>query len=185
MFIELPRKQGFDFFYGYLNQVHAHNYYPEFLWRNETKEALGNIVQRMERSYGGFTGGWATKRVVYAHDLIANEALKFIRKSHKGEQPFFLYLSLTIPHANNEATKATGDGQEVPDYGIYKGRDWSNQDKGQAAMITRMDGDVGRILDLLKELDIDENTVVMFSSDNGPHDEGGHNTDRFNPSGPL
>ena len=181
----LPRKQGFDFFYGYLNQVHAHNYYPEFLWRNETKETLGNIVQRMERSYGGFTGGWATKRVAYTHDLIANEALEFIRKSHKGEQPFFLYLSLTIPHANNEATKATGDGQEVPDYGIYKGRDWSNQDKGQAAMITRMDGDVGRILDLLKELDIDENTVVMFSSDNGPHDEGGHNTDRFNPSGPL
>ena len=181
----LPRKQGFDFFYGYLNQVHAHNYYPEFLWRNETKETLGNTVQRMDRSYGGFTGGWATKRVAYSHDLIASEALNFIRSSQRGDKPFFLYLSLTIPHANNEATKATGDGQEVPDYGIYADRDWSNQDKGQAAMISRMDGDVGRILDLLKELKIDEKTVVMFSSDNGPHDEGGHNTDRFNPSGPL
>ncbi|MEM6470752.1 MAG: arylsulfatase [Planctomycetota bacterium] len=181
----LPRKQGFDFFYGYLNQVHAHNYYPEFLWRNEGKESLGNIVKRADKTYGGFTGGWATERIAYTHDLIAAEAFDFVRDQAKSDQPFFLYLSLTIPHANNEATRGTGDGQEVPDYGIYGDMEWTNPDKGQAAMITRMDRDVGRLLDLLGELQIDEKTVVMFSSDNGPHDEGGHNTDLFDPGGPL
>lgn len=182
----LPRRQGFDFFYGYLNQVHAHNYYPEFLWHNETKAPLRNIVKRNDRSYGGFTGGWATKRVDYSHDLIAEQALGFIKQTAaEKDTPFFLYLSLTIPHANNEGTRATGDGQEVPDYGPYADKDWSNQDKGQAAMITRMDGDVGRLLDLLDELEIGKNTVVMFSSDNGPHDEGGHDTERFDPAGPL
>ncbi len=182
----LPRRQGFDFFYGYLNQVHAHNYYPEFLWRNETKSPLRNVVQRNDKSYGGFTGGWATKKVDYSHDLIADEALGFIkRRAENKDKPFFLYLSLTIPHANNEGTRGTGDGQEVPDYGPYADKDWSNPDKGQAAMITRMDADVGRLLDLLDELQISEDTVVMFSSDNGPHDEGGHNTERFDPAGPL
>lgn len=184
----LPRRQGFDFFYGYLNQVHAHNYYPEFLWRNEEKAELDNVVQRMDRTYGGFTGGWATKKVEYSHDLIAAEAINFIRESaaeNTKDAPFFLYLSLTIPHANNEATKMTGDGQEVPDYGIYAEKDWPDQDKGQAAMISRMDTDIGRILDLLKELGIDEETVVMFSSDNGPHNEGGHDPKRFVPAGPL
>jgi uncharacterized sulfatase len=181
----LPRRQGFDFFYGYLNQVHAHNYYPEFLWRNETQEKLNNVVQRLDRSYGGFTGGWATKRVDYSHDLIASEALGYIREQAKTEQPFFLYLALTIPHANNEGSRGTGNGQEVPEYGQYAAKDWSDPDKGQAAMVSRMDADVGRIIDLLKELNIDENTVVMFSSDNGPHDEGGHDTERFDPGGPL
>ncbi len=73
----------------------------------------------------------------YSHDLIANEALQFIERSKDG--PFFLYVALTIPHANNEGTRGTGNGQEVPDYGIYADKDWSDQDKGQAAMITRMD----------------------------------------------
>lgn len=183
----LPRKQGFDFFYGYLNQVHAHNYYPEFLWRNESKEKLRNVVQRASRSYGGFVGGWATVRIDYTHDLVANEALEFIEDSvaQNKDQPFFLYLALTIPHANNEATRGTGNGQEVPDFGIYKDEDWTDPDKGQAAMISRMDRDVGRLLDLLDKLEIGEDTVVMFSSDNGPHNEGGHNPERFKPSGPL
>lgn len=183
----LPRKQGFDFFYGYLNQVHAHNYYPEFLWRNESKEKLANVVTPAARSYGGFTGGWATVKVDYTHDLIANEAIEFIQEkgSSAEKKPFFLYLALTIPHANNEATRGVGDGQEVPDHGIYADKEWSNPDKGQAAMITRMDSDVGRILDLLDELNISENTVVMFSSDNGPHNEGGHHPELFDPAGPL
>ncbi|MCA9052625.1 MAG: arylsulfatase [Planctomycetaceae bacterium] len=179
----LPRRQGFDFFYGYLNQVHAHNYYPEFLWRNEDKAPLRNEVHTLDRNYGGFAGGWATKRVDYSHDLIAEQATKFVRDHRDG--PFFLYLSLTIPHANNEGTRGTGNGQEVPDYGEYDATEWPEPDKGQAAMISRMDRDVGRLLDLLRELQIAENTVVMFASDNGPHDEGGHNADRFDPNGPL
>lgn len=103
----------------------------------------------------------------------------------RSKEPFFLFLSLTIPHANNEGTRLTGDGAEVPGYGVYAGRDWPNPDKGQAAMITRMDRDVGRVLDLLAELGIAEQTLVLFSSDNGPHNEAGHNPERFRPSGPL
>ncbi|MFN3150254.1 arylsulfatase [Bremerella sp.] len=182
----LPRNQGFDHFFGYLNQVHAHNYYPEFLWRNEEKTPLRNVVQQADRSYGGFTGGWATKKLDYSHDLVVDDAMTFIQEQAKQEDhPFFLYLSLTIPHANNEGTRGTGNGQEVPDFGVYADKDWKDQDKGQAAMITRMDADVGRILDLLDELKIAEETVVMFSSDNGPHNEGGHTVDLFDPNGPL
>lgn len=183
----LPANQGFDFSYGYLNQTHAHNYFPEYLWRGDVKEKLRNVVQTIERPRGGFAGGWATKKVDYSHDLIATEALDFIEQHdpNKTQEPFFLYLSLTIPHANNEATRAVGNGQEVPDYGQYADEDWSEPDKGQAAMISRMDRDIGRLLDLLEKLDITENTVVMFTSDNGPHNEGGHHPEMFDPAGPL
>ena len=179
-----PLKQGFDYFYGYLNQVHAHNFYPEFLWRNQKKHALKNVVKPVsDKPRAGFMGGAATKRVEYSHDLFTAEALTWI-KANK-ENPFFLYLPLTIPHANNEGTRIFGDGAEVPDYGIYEKENWPKQDKGQAAMITRMDRDVGRLLDLLKELKIEENTLVMFTSDNGPHNEAGHNPELFKPAGPL
>jgi uncharacterized sulfatase len=177
-----PLGQGFDYFYGYLNQVHAHNFYPEFLWKNFDKHMLRNQVQQ-EKRYGGFVGGASTKRIDYSHDLFAEEALSWIRKNK--DNPFFLYLPLTIPHANNEGSRMFGDGAEVPEYGIYEKMDWPNQDKGQAAMITRMDKDVGRILDHLEKLKIAENTLVIFTSDNGPHNEANHNPERFNPSGPL
>jgi arylsulfatase A-like enzyme len=179
----LPNDQGFDFFFGYLNQVHAHNYYPEFLWRNKTKVPLRNTVVRSKRGYGGFPGGYATQRVDYSHDLICAEARNFVRGNR--DRPFFLYLALTIPHANNEGTRGTGNGQEVPDYGIYADQPWSDPDKGQAAMVTRMDGDVGRLLNMLRELHIDRQTLVMFTSDNGPHHEGGNHPKLFHPSGPL
>lgn len=178
-----PNDKGFDFFYGYLNQVHAHNYYPEFLWRNRAKEPLQNVVESVGQGYGGFFGGYATKRVDYSHELVAQQALNFVQENQEG--PFFLYLALTIPHANNERTRLKGDGQEVPDYGIYADVAWSDQAKGQAAMITRMDSDVGRLLKLLGDLGIDKQTVVMFTSDNGPHNEGGHDPKLFQPSGPL
>ncbi len=178
-----PLRQGFDYFYGYLNQVHAHNYYPTFLYRNDQQVKLRNEVQLPEGKEPGFLGGYATKRVDYSHDLIAEEALKFVREKAGG--PFFLYLALTIPHANNEATRMMGNGAEVPTFGIYANEDWTDQDKGQAAMITRMDADIGRLLDTLRELQIDERTLVFFTSDNGPHDESNHNLERFQPSGPL
>jgi len=178
-----PLRQGFDRFFGYANQVHAHNYYPEFLWDNNKKMLLRNVVEPSERSYGGFVGGAAVKRIDYSHDLFIDESLKYIESHH--HEPFFLYLALTAPHANNEGTRMTGDGAEVPDYGIYADEAWPSQDKGQAAMITRMDGDVGRLLDRLVELEIDENTLVVFTSDNGPHNEAGHHLERFQPSGKL
>ncbi len=118
----------------------------------------------------------ASIRREYSHDLVAAEALRFIRSSRQA--PFFLYLALTIPHANNEAGKL---GMEVPDWGVYEDLDWPEAQKGHAAMITRMDRDVGRLFDLLRELELDEDTVVFFSSDNGPHREGGNDPD-FNDS---
>lgn len=103
-----------------------------------------------------------------------------MRRSHA--EPFFLYWALTLPHANNEAGEK---GMEVPDQGIYQDKDWPENKKNMAAMVTRMDRDVGRLLDLLKELGIDENTLVIFTSDNGPHKEGGNDPAWFDSSGPL
>jgi arylsulfatase A-like enzyme len=172
----VPNRQGFDYFYGYLNQRHAHNYYPTFLWRNEEKAPLRNVVPDED----GEGAGNSTNRVDYTHDLIAEEALNFIERSRGG--PFFLYLAFTIPHANNEAKNK---GMEVPELGAFANKDWPDQEKGKAAMIARMDRDVGRVMALLKKLNLDENTIVFFTSDNGPHREGGVDPDFFDSNGPL
>ena len=165
----VPNRKGFDEWFGYLNQGHAHNYYPDYLWRNETPLPL--------------EGNRNGARTQYSHDLFTAEAQDFVR--HHAEHPFFLYLAYTIPHANNELGAQTGDGMEVPDYGDYADRDWPNPEKGHAAMISRMDGDVGALLYLLSELEIHGDTVVFFSSDNGPHKEGGADPEFFHSSGPL
>lgn len=176
----IPNRQGFDYFYGYLSQVHAHNYYPEFLWRNEEKAKLKNIVDHPARQGSVSLGGVSSNKVEYSHDLIAAEGLKFIEGNK--DRPFYLYLSMTIPHANNEAGRK---GMEVPDYGIYADKDWPEPQKGHAAMITRMDGDIGRVFALLKKLGIDDETLVIFTSDNGPHREGGNDPDFNKSSGKL
>ncbi len=174
--VGLPNRQGFDYFYGYLNQTHAHNYYPTFLWRNEEKVKLRNVVPD-ERPNGA---GVATERLDYSPDLMLDEALAFIRRSK--DRPFFLYFSPTLPHANNEAKNR---GMEAPDYGPYAATDWPEPQKGQAAMVTRLDGYVGRITDLLKELGLDDKTLVIFTSDNGPHKEGGNDPNFNDSNGPL
>jgi arylsulfatase A-like enzyme len=179
----LPNDQGFDYFFGYLSQLHAHNYYPEFLWRNKERVKLRNVLRRDGKPYEETGAGVSTVKLDYSHDLMAAEALKFLDENK--DRPFFLYLALTIPHANNEATRLVGNGQEVPDFGIYADKPWSDNDKGQAAMITRMDADVGRLFERLKKLGLDERTLVLFSSDNGPHHEGGQDTKLFDPGGPL
>ena len=173
-----PTHRGFDYFYGYLNQYHAHNYWPSFLIRNESPVGLRNVVP----GEGLFGQGWATVKVDYSHDLFSQEALKWIDAQ---KQPFFLDLAYTIPHANDEATKALGDGQDVPSLGPYADKDWTEPNKGQAAMITRMDADIGRIFALLKQRGLDDKTIVFFSSDNGPHHEGGNDPAFFNASGGL
>ena len=177
-----PERQGFDYFFGFLNQTHAHNHYPDFLWRNGEKVALPNVVTQVGPVPGA---GYATKRVVYAGDLFFEEARAFVDRHQK--QPFFLYLSLVVPHANNERSRELGDGQEVPSYGDYADQAWPDVQKGQAAMITRMDAGIGELAAHLKKLRLDENTLIMFSSDNGPHREGGplQNPDFFAASGPL
>ena len=164
-----PNLKGFDDFFGYLSQWHAHTYYPEHLWENETERFIrGNLGRRQGD---------------YSHDLFTDRALKFLDRQH--DKPFFLYLPYTIPHTNNELGRATGDGMEVPDYGSYADRDWPNPEKGFAAMIERLDRDVGRILDKLRDRGMDEDTIVFFTSDNGPHREGGHDPDFFGSRGPL
>ena len=172
----LPTRQGFDAFYGYLDQHHAHNYYPTFLVNNERRVKLANVVPKQ----GQFGQGVATEKKEYSHDLIMAEAMKFLDANHK--KRFFLYLPLTIPHANNEARQA---GMEVPDFGQYAQLDWPEPQKGHAAMISRMDRDLGVLFQRLKDYDIDEKTIVFFTSDNGPHREGGNNSDFNDSNGPL
>lgn len=175
----LPRKHGFETFFGYLNQRHAHNHFPDFLWRNEERVSLPNVVTPV----GGDGAGYATKAVEFADDLFADEAMRFVAENKS--RPFFLYWSMVIPHANNERTHELENGAHVPDFGPYADKDWPDPDKGHAAMISRLDGYVGRMLSALREHGLAENTLVIFTSDNGPHNESNHNLARFNPSGPL
>jgi len=137
----VPTRQGFDEWLGYLNQRRAHTYYPPYLWRNEEKMML-------EANVDG-------KRGQYSHDMFTEFALNFIRR-HKAE-PFFLYLPYTIPHAR----------YEIPSTEPYTDKSWPNDAKVHAAMITRMDTDIGKLMSLLKDLAIDKKTLVFFCSDNG------------------
>jgi arylsulfatase A len=177
----IPNKQGFDRFFGYLHQIHAHFYYPKFLWDQDEKFVLeGN---------DGFSGQ-------YTHDVIVDRAMQFLREQAKADDPFFLYLPLTIPHyellvPEDSLEEFRGKYPETP----YTGRrkkvgfpdDYAAQSHPKAAtaaMITRMDRDVGRILDLLQELNLDENTLVFFTSDNGATG-GPSDPDFFQACGPL
>jgi len=166
----IPNRQGFDEWFGYLNQHHAHNYYPDYLWKNTQRVALDNVV----------TNNVATKRVAYSPDVLAAAALDFLERHQKDR--FFLYVPFTLPHANNEAGK---QGMEIPSDAPYSGEDWPQQQRNHAAMITYLDTQVGRLLDKLTALGLDENTLVLFSSDNGPHREGGADPEFFQSSGGL
>ena len=154
----VPYQQGFDEFYGYLHQVHAHFYYPWFLWRNDQKHAL--------------PGNEGEHRQQYSHDLIVDESLDFIRRHRQG--PFFLYVPFTIPHfellvPEDSLKEYDGKFPEPTPY-VDSRRHYADQPAPRAtlaAMISRMDRDVGRIFALLKELKIDETTIVFFTSDNG------------------
>lgn len=152
-----PVNQGFDLFFGYNCQRQAHSYYPPHLWRNDKKVIL--------------EGNANGKQKDYSHDLLTKEALGFIRKSHN--EPFFLYLPYTIPHAKFQ----------IPDLGIYADKPWTQTQKAIAAMITRMDTDIGKIATLLKDLEIDDKTLVIFTSDNGS--ASGDLLGKFNGSGIL
>jgi uncharacterized sulfatase len=175
-----PNRNGFDYWFGYMNQGNAHNYYPPYLWENDRQVVLpGNVLMDAKAARGRVS----KQRVTYSHDEMTEAAFDFIRRNYRS--PFLLHIHWTIPHANNEGGRVLKDGMEVPDYGIYADRDWPNPEKGFAAMITRMDGDVGRLMQLLAELSIDDNTLVLFTSDNGPHHEGNHDHEYFDSNGPL
>jgi len=154
----VPTRKGFDVFFGYLNQAHAHFYYPQYLYRNEEKYPL--------------PGNENGRRTTYSHDVIADQALSFIR-DNKG-RPFFCYVPFTLPHwellvPEDSLAEYRGKFEERPF--IDPRNHYARQDESRAAyaaMISRMDRDVGRILALLKELAIDRHTVVFLTSDNGP-----------------
>ena len=187
-----PQRHGFDEFYGYINMYHAHNYYPEFMIHNGRKVPLRNVLYddwRAKRTGPREGAGVARVARDYAPHLIADRMLKYIRDCAKQkDKPFFVYYALNIPHANNEGggeKRIERNGMRVPDWGSHANLDMPDQEKGFARMIDYIDRDVGNILTLLKELGIDDNTIVMFSSDNGPHQEGGHKMPFFDSNGLL
>ena len=133
-----PLKKGFDHFFGYNCQRHAHSYFPSHLYNDDQRFPLKD-----------------TSSKPYAQNFIADEALKFVQANRS--RPFFLFYAITLPHGN----------YEIDDQGIYKDQPWTVQQKNYAAMVTRLDTDVGRLLALVKELGLDENTLVVLAGDNG------------------
>jgi arylsulfatase A-like enzyme len=171
-----PSRQGFDEWFGYLSQTHAHDYYPTQLWRSSIQQQVEDYPVPFDQNLNG-------KRGVYSHDLFSMTASNYVRVNKYSS--FFLYLPYTIPHANNELGKKTGNGMEVPNDKPYSDESWPQIEKDKAAMITRMDADIGALIQQLKQLKLDTNTVVFFSSDNGAHKEGGVDPKFFDSSGPL
>ncbi len=173
----VPWKQGFDEFVGYLHQAHAHYYYPLYLYDNDQRLPLD--------------GNEGNGRGTYSHDVIADRALRFIERHQ--HQPFFCYVPFTIPHseytAPDDEIYAQYEGQfEEPTLRENQNRPGRLIRPEQphatlAAMISRLDRDLGRILDRIAELGLDENTIVFFTSDNGA--AAASWTDYFRSSGSL
>ena len=181
----IPGQHGFDYSFGYQHSSLAHNYYPDFLWRNGQKLMLE-----------GNKNGQGTQ---YAHDLFTSEALLYIKKyiEQDKKNPFFLYLAYTIPHAE----LAVPADSLKPYLGKFKEKAYRGPKSKQwqpgryqaqqtpkavfAAMISRLDRDIGQLLAKLKVSDLDKETIVFFVSDNGPHREGGIHPNDFQSAGPL
>jgi arylsulfatase A-like enzyme len=137
-----PAKQGVDRFFGYNCQRLAHSYFPTYLHDNEQPVLLpGNSGRGIGETY--------------AQELIQKELIEWV-KAH-AEQPFFLFYAITLPHSRHE----------IDDLGIYADKPWTDKQKAYAAQVTRIDSDVGELVDTLKELGIDDNTLIIFSGDNG------------------
>lgn len=174
----VPTQRGFDHFVGYLDQTHAHNSYPTFLFRDEARFSLPNVVP----DEGPYGEGVATVRQQHSADVFITEALDFIAAAQ--DQPFFLYFATTLPHANNQAGD---DGMEAPADAPrdFVHADWPKPERDFAAVVARLDADVGRILTALQNRGLADNTLVIFTSDNGPHAEGGHDPEFFGSRGGL
>lgn len=184
-----PNRHGFDEFYGYVSMFHAHNFYPEFLVKNGREVPLRNRLYpewKAKETSARKGGGVAEIAVDYAPQLIFEQALAFVRENRN--RPFFLFYAPNIPHANNEGGREPRigrNGMRVPNLGAFEKQNWPLPEKGFARMIQMIDDQVGELLALLKDLNIDEQTAVFFSSDNGPHQEGGHRMLFFDSNGPL
>lgn len=178
-----PNNQGFDVFFGYNCQLLGHNYYPYHLWSNQDKVVL-------DENAGHGTG-------VYAPNMIHEQALRFLEENK--DKPFFMYYPTIIPHAElftpeEYMEKFRGKLEPERNYkGVddgprYKKGGYGSQPDSHAAfaaMVTLLDDHVGEVMTKLEELGIADNTMVIFTSDNGPHKEGGADPDFFNSNGPL
>ncbi|MCH2181288.1 MAG: arylsulfatase [Mariniblastus sp.] len=187
-----PCYQGFDKFYGYLCQRVAHNYYPTHLWDNHDVDVLGNphfkAHQKLDEppsdpaDWQDYTGP------VYATDRMIDEAVEFIKES--GEQPFFLYYATPIPHVAIQVPEDSlrpylGKFEETPYLGGKGYLPHPAPRAGYAGMVSRMDRNIGKIMATVNQLGLDKNTLVIFSSDNGPTFNGGSDSDFFESAGPL
>ncbi len=173
-----PHLKGFDNFYGYLDQSHAHDYYTDSLY--EIKSGKTEVVRVSPKDY--------------TQDLIGSKALAFINENK--DNPFFLYLPFTLPHAElivpdsllKKFQKEDGSSVFEPEKPFIKKGNYDDQSQPHAAfaaMVNKLDTDVGRIVDLVKSLGLEDDTYIFFSSDNGPHQEGGADPEFFNSWGPL
>ena len=171
-----PWKQGFDLFFGYLNQRNAHHHYPPFLWRNEEKVRYPDNPEA---------------RTHYSHDEFTREALSFIEDNR--DEPFFLYVPYTLVHVDLDVPHDSmepwiGRIEETEPYGEPGGQHYIYQERPHAAfagMVSRLDRDVGRIADRVDELGLAEETLIIFTSDNGPTPAGGADPDFFDGNGDL
>ncbi|MEO6070485.1 MAG: arylsulfatase [Chitinophagaceae bacterium] len=176
----VPEKQGFDQFYGYNCQRQSHNYFPDHLWKNDQRINLSNTL---------------THQVQYAPDLIQQQALSFVEANQ--HNPFFLYLAYTLPHAGLqlpegdkvfEAYKKKFNEQPKKVSQTWNGVGYQPQaypHAAYAAMVTKLDEYVGEVVARLKSLGLDKNTLIVFTSDNGPHREGGNTPEFFDSNADL
>ena len=182
-----PLKQGFDYYYGYLDQKQSHNFYPSHLWENDEKVMLDNPYMYVHK---GLDSTKATdkdfdyyKGKVYSPDMMTKKAVSFINEQKS--KPFFLYMPYTIPHVSLQAPdeyvkKYIGRFNEHPYYGQQGYAPTKYPYSTYAAMITYLDDQVGIIMAEIKKLGLDDNTIIMFSSDNGATFNGGVNAKFFN-----
>src|SRR3546814_242944 len=187
-----PLKQGFDYFYGYLDQKQAHNFYPTHLWENNRWDTLGNPLINVHRKLDPATATAEDfdyfKGSDYSAQKMTEKALQFI-DDHR-EEPFFLYMPYTLPHVSLQVPEEylkpyLGEFGETPYYGSQGYASTRYPYSTYAGMISFLDAQVGIVLARLKELGLDENTLVMFSSDNGTTFNGGVNAAFFNSTGGL
>jgi len=161
-------QQGFDYFYGHLNQDQAHFYYPHYLWENDQVDLLEGNRGEAKKDYTSY--------------LFTEKAKQFIRDN--AQRPFFLYLAYTLPHWSDYPADSP-ESQIVPSDEPYSNEDWPQVEKNYAAMVTLLDRHVGELMALLGELGLDSNTLVIVTSDNGPSAEKSHSPDFFDSSGGL
>ena len=160
--------QGFDEFYGHLNQDQAHFYYPDYLWDNDKVVLL--------------TGNRGEAKQEYTSDLFTERALRFVDEN--AQRPFFLYLAYTLPHWSDYPGDSP-ESQIVPSDQPYSSEPWPQVERNYAAMVTRLDRHVGEIVSKLHDLGLDSNTLVLFTSDNGPSAERSHDPDFFSSAAGL